>query len=808
MKLLTEYEQHQEIFNFGYRFNPQDEIFYTDNIETFKHPEGYSEWKVQKIDTNKYLNERLKELGVKEKDIQVNLFDKDGQRGEMPIFTANKHGDIEILFYNLERKCHLREVKTTSAGTKFDYKVQKRLNPLYALFCKGKYDFWEAINAPFWHKSLIEAFEEGTEIETLTITEGQFKAFKASNDGIPTVGLTSIFHSKQSETKELHTEIIQFIIKCKVQKVVVLWDGDSRDISSKDLERGRDLTKRPGRFYKQVKNIRESLYKFVSPKKVKIFYATIKSASIEGEPKGIDDLLIVKNLPAKKIREEFANIGTLPGHYIDWMQITTDPQVKIMHIWFKLDYVGSFYQHHSEQIKNSSFVFDGNTYKIVKGVPVMEISADLKEYKIIGTDYYRLTTCTVPTGKKGEVVSETALLPWKPDMIKLQHGKDALHKLEVYKRFTNIPSHIEYKPVINNEWNLYFNVQHEKKKGDFPTIKTHLKHVFQEHYDMIIDYITVLYKYPMQKLPVICLLSKEQGTGKSTFLFLMKLLFKQNMAIVSNSDITGEFNSFWTSKLIAACEETVFDKKEAYEKIKAYTTQKSITRNEKNKSQTEIPCMLHFILCSNHENDFMKISKYDRRLWVRKVQPFKKRSADADITFDDRIEAEVPAFVDFIENREVQYKERGELFFHQTDFQTDAFKNLVANSDSELVKEIKESMIDYFLKWGTQTIELTAADLLQYFGISSKFGKTYINKVLEQEFDAVRNTDSKGKSKVDRYTFNDTNPNDLDQPITISKTGRFWTLKREWFINDNYAQEMEEELEEESKYIQTSIPMD
>lgn len=788
MKLLDEYKEHQAIFNKGFRFDPVDETFFAHDTKTFVHPEGYEDWKVKKIKLDEYFAERMKELALTDKDYTTDIFDKDNNRVPMAIFQPNKYGDIEILQYSLHRRAHTYQKKTTSAGTTFEYCVQKRLNPIYEAYCAGKYDFSEAVNKPFWPPQLIEAFENGDQLDYLVITEGQFKAFKAAKDGIPTVGLTSITHFRDGDTAELHTEIIEFIHKCGVKKLVILWDGDCRNISISAIEKQEDLAIRPGLFYKMAKNIRTSLQKISNLKKLLIFHATIKSNSIDESPKGIDDLLLIKRIRTTDIVIDFERIGEIPGYYINWIDITKETGVKELRSYYLLDSVHKFYHHHGELIKGKKFIFFGNTYKVENNVPVIEVSADLKEYKLIGTDYYRLMQVTVPIGKEGETTLEERLVPWKADVIKLQHGKDSLYKIEYYKGFTNIPNHLDYQQVLNNEWNLYANVKHDKKDGEFPTIRKLLKHVFQEHYDneMILDYITILYRRPVQKLPIIALLSEEQGTGKSTFVFLMKLIFKQNMAIVSNSEITGEFNSHWISKLVVACEETIFDKKDAYEKLKQFTTQKFFTRNEKNKSQAEIALNLHFILCSNHENDFMKISKYDRRLWVRKVHPFKQQHEDADVTFDQRLEEEIPQFIHFIENREIKYKERGELYFHQKDFQTNAFFNLVDASEPGIVKDIKEVLLDYFMTHGGKEVHLTAKDLRQYFHIKGDFN--YINKVVNQWFRAERRKNEKGKEISTTYNFI---IEDLSDPSThrvIKGKGRPYIFRADMVLKEELVE--------------------
>jgi len=787
MKLKEEYAHLQELYNKGFRFNPDDETFFVEKSDKkFKLPTDFENWNVQKFNKDEYLNTRIQELGI-EKSNTVTLIE-DKSKSEYKIFTANKYGDIEILQYNLHRAPYKYEKKTTSAGTKFEYNVQLRLNPLYADILNGKYDFSEAKNCPFWHPDLIEKFENKEVIDTLIITEGQFKAFKATNDGIPTVGITSISHFRDKEFKTLHPEIIEFIRVCEVKNIVILWDGDCTDISYNAIEKKEDLAKRPSLFYHFACKISDLVHDFFPNKKLKtVYFSTIKSSEIEHNPKGIDDLLTTNKTYKKQIVQSFNNIGLLPSLYIDWLPISTEEGKKKVRKFFNLQSVQAFYGFHAEKINGRDFVFQGSSYKIVKGLPVIEIPKDLKSYKRIGTDYYSLQK--KPIAKTGmeqiDRMYEEILAPWTLPAIKSDHGKDADNYIERYKGFTNEASHTDYQQVIDGYWNLYANIQHEVEKGEFPMITKLLKHLFQEHFDneMIFDYFSVLYKFPWQKLPVICLVSKQQATGKSTFIYLLKLIFKQNMAIISNNDLTADFNSHWTSKLVVASEETLLEKKDGYEKIKSLTTAKEILRNEKNKTAQPIPCMVHFVFCSNHENDFIRIDDYDSRLWIRKVGTITEKIKK----FDQLIENEIPYFIEYIQSREIKYKDSGErLFFHPMDFRTEAFKNVVAHSEPGVIKDLRIQFEDYFLKFRQNEISLTTKDLRQYFG--ARGDDFYLNKLMREYFHVEKNATSS------TYSFLNDNPNDPDKPISIKGKGRFMTFKaKELGIMEQETTEVEQE---------------
>lgn len=796
MKLLEKYARHQKIYNQGYRFNPEEQIFYfTELQKKWKQPEGYEDWKIENIQKDTYLKERLDIIGISEDENKVQLSTNDlssPKKGVYAIFTSNKHGDIDILQYSLHRKVWEYEQKTTSAGTVFDENHQTRINPLWADFCAGKYDFQAAKNTPFWHPELIRLFEEREEVETLVITEGQFKAFKATKEGIPTVGLTSISHFKDGKLNTLHPEIIEFVKACNVKKVIILWDGDCRDISLKVLNDtyDNDISKRPGLFYGYACKIKELLYDFIS-KKTKVFFATIKTGDLDKNSKGIDDLLQDYSFDTEKIKNDLLSIGDFPSTYFDGVDISTEDGVKKLRKYFKLTRVEVFYGFHAEKIKQHSFVFQGTSYRVEKGIPIVEIPKDLKNYKRIGTDYYRIMKKPLP--KIGNYLNENryeeVLEPWTLTAIKSDYGNKADNYIERFNGFTNIANHTNYQQIIDGFWNLYSDLEHRPQPGDFPNIRKLLEHLFEEHFEneMIYDYFSVLYLMPWQKLPIIALTSRETNTGKSTFVYLMKLIFKENMYLASNQDFENNFNSHWSSKLIVASEETLLEKRAAYEMIKALATAKEVSRNEKNRNAGSIPNMLHFVMCSNNETDFLKIDKHDSRFWIRKIKPID--STNRVKHFDKKLEEEIPYFIHFIVNREIKYNYTGDrLYFAAQDFQTEAFKNLVYNSQSELLKDLRDIIEEYFSIYPKEN-ELTVSpiDLKDFFRIPQRYGNSYLTKILINELDAKQEVDEKGNRKLNRYYFNTTirdTISNIDVIHRINKVGRPFVIKKEDFLKN------------------------
>ncbi|MCH2225884.1 MAG: DUF5906 domain-containing protein [Crocinitomicaceae bacterium] len=619
----------------GFEYDPVLKVFYTpqDILDSFEKPKGYEDWTVSPLIVDSYYTERItNEMGITEEENIVQLFGgvglHDSEKVDERIFSYNKHGDIEILNYSLHRKPFTytvgSETDVRASKNKEKYAFLTRLCPRREAIFGKKYDYAKGKtgNHLMWHPELIRKFEEKEKVKTLVLTEGYFKAYLAVKYGIDCVGLPSIsIYTENKGDDQIHPEIIEFITECEVENVIILWDGDCINISSKALLAGEDISKRPNGFVKMADNIRTLLRKDFSAGKLNIFFGRIKSEDIAGNPKGLDDLLIKKKNKESELNSIKRELSMTEGatYFIRRINISTDVAIKSVRSYFKLDYVEKFYQLHKEIIQDRDFVFRSSTYFIKDDKPVMKIPANVKKYVRIGVDYYKMQEKLFPSGKKDELIREPSLDPWNKATIVDDHGKAVINQITRYKGFTNIPSHTNYQQQVEGYWNLYNDISHEIREGQCKHITDFVRHIFGDQYEMGLDYMKLMYEKPMQKLPVLCLVSREQETGKSTFVQLLKLIFKSNMSIISNEELENSFNSSWIDKKIVACEETALEKASTYEKIKSLSTALSVERHEKNKSASAIPCILSFVFCSNAEDSFLRMSEDDKRFWVRKV---------------------------------------------------------------------------------------------------------------------------------------------------------------------------------------------
>jgi hypothetical protein len=190
-------------------------------------------------------------------------------------------------------------------------------------------------------------------------------------------------------------------------------------------------------------------------------------------------------------------------------------------------------------------------------------------YLRIGTTYFKKVRKPLASG---DVVEN--LLPWSTECIKQDHGKHFLSSIPRFDGFCLVPGHLDYKREIENFYNQYHPFLHQPSPGYPQKILVFLNHVFGEQLDYGLDYLKILLMYPMQILPILCLVSTERNTGKTTFLNFLKAVFGDNMTINSNEDFRSNFNSEWAHKLFIGVDETFLDRKEDSERIKSLSTSK------------------------------------------------------------------------------------------------------------------------------------------------------------------------------------------------------------------------------------------
>ena len=167
-----------------------------------------------------------------------------------------------------------------------------------------------------------------------------------------------------------------------------------------------------------------------------------------------------------------------------------------------------------------------------------------EEFIRVGTTLYKIVE--QPRLNGGYVKKRIA---WNNETLRQDYGKDYIGSVPKYDGFCTVPEHIGYRSVVGKFLNLYEPIDHRPQEGDLSHIQSLVRHIFGEQYELGMDYPQLLYLQPIQKLPILLLVSEERNTGKSTFLNFLKALFQNNVTFNTNEDFRSQFNSDWAGKL-------------------------------------------------------------------------------------------------------------------------------------------------------------------------------------------------------------------------------------------------------------------
>ena len=158
-----------------------------------------------------YFQKRLSNLGITNPEqytVNNHVYGsfKRGEEGflerSFEIFQEDESGNIRILYPTLDglkAQWHKKDLK--QAKDYFITRLKAPKGDMKYLIPKG------AGTMPFFPPGLIEKFQKQSEIKTLFLTEGAFKAFKGDMHGLDVVGLTSITHAKDRITHRLPEDI-------------------------------------------------------------------------------------------------------------------------------------------------------------------------------------------------------------------------------------------------------------------------------------------------------------------------------------------------------------------------------------------------------------------------------------------------------------------------------------------------------------------------------------------------------------------------------------------------------------------------
>ena len=357
------------------------------------------------------------------------------------------------------------------------------------------------------------------------------------------------------------------------------------------------------------------------------------------------------------------------------------------------------------------------------------------------------------------------------DVVK-DYGKDLGPMILSYARKCineiSLPSHTDYQEYIETKYgdtyyNSYRPLAYKPQSGaDFPHIRKLVKQIFGEQEELGYDYIQLLYMKPMRKLPALLLVSRETGTGKSTFCFFLAALFGENAVQITPDTFRSQFASTWLGKLLVYCEETMLNTVADYEKAKNLVTASQTPSESKGKDWRPVSIFLKFIFCSNNEESPILLDDQDSRFWVRKVLPIIKNPAEPQVEFLEECKKEIPFFLDWLMKRQLTTAGTDRLWFLPEETRTDAWRKIVAESRDTFERSLINLLLD--------TMKAFKVDELRY-------SKTELNQITRNapqfsDADRRKSSDIQIKDILHRWGLKATQKTRWHKVYMINKYGQ------------------------------------
>ena len=398
-------------------------------------------------------------------------------------------------------------------------------------------------------------------------------------------------------------------------------------------------------------------------------------------------------------------------------------------------------------------------------------------YLRVGTTYYKIIEKPQISGDKISI-----LVRWNRETIVSDHGKVYVSEVPKYDGFCCIPSHLQYRQIIDGFYNTYNeipfppveeNISLNDLKEKIPFSIEFMEHIFGKQIELGLDYLKILLQYPIQMLPILCLVSKERATGKSTFIKWLKSIFGLNMTYIKGDSFSSQFNSDWTSMLIVAIDEVFFDKKEITERLKYLSTTDKNKKEAKGKDAEEIEFFGKFILCSNNEDNFIQIDENEIRFWIIKVKSIRSENTE----FLQNLVQEIPYFLRYLILRPFHSHKQTRMWFTDSEIKTKALQKLVWKYNSKLESKIIELLYEFFESNEEQELHCIPQDIFNM--INKMFRNQFwtindVRKILKEIWKLEPQNNSLTYIKYDidfSGSFYPTN-----------KTGRYFTIKKDFIL--------------------------
>lgn len=387
-----------------------------------------------------------------------------------------------------------------------------------------------------------------------------------------------------------------------------------------------------------------------------------------------------------------------------------------------------------------------------------------EQYIRVGTTLYKVVQQPLANG-----ATIVRRIPWSFGTIRQDYGKNHTPPINKYDGFCTVPSHTDYHKEIDGFFNLYEPIEHVPVEGEFPHIEQLVRHIFGDQYELGIDYLQLLFTQPIQKLPILMLVSEERNTGKTTFLNFLKAVFQDNATFNTNEDFRSQFNADWAGKLLIMVDEVLLSRREDSERLKNLSTAQTYKVEAKGKDRQEVNFFAKFVLCSNNELSPVIIDPDETRYWVRKVE----RLETDDTNFLQKLKEQIPAFLYALQHRTLTSTKESRMWFAPSIIRTEALERIIQCNRNHTEIELVELLRNIMELRNVDKVSFIAQDLLPllvYNGVKVEIWQ--IRKVVKEMW---RLTPAPNALSYTTYQIDFTTPSRYG---TVSRVGRYYTVTK------------------------------
>ncbi|WP_183906824.1 DUF5906 domain-containing protein [Rufibacter immobilis] len=630
-------------------------------------------------------------------------------------------------------------------------------------------------------------------IPVLVLVEGSLKALKGAMHGIFAIGINGIYGTRARGKKDLHPIVKKVLENCQVQNLVYLQDADARDANMKYLA---DAGQRPMNFANAVWAFKKATKELKN--RPNCFYAHVKE---DIGQKGLDDVLIAQKGNEMEVVEDLFKLREA-SKYFQIQDLEKDlKNIEDIHDYFKVSNAKQFYNAHSDALGNEPFYFLGDQYKYndEEDELKMVLPGIVKDYVLVGNRYaklyFELNSKGLPEPVRDVRTESRIISDFMRQGKTEKQAKELMLQIPDYEAFCNEPDFLNFKQehVIQGRFklmNLAYPLEHEPQDGDWSTIRGFLEHIFynggNSKLSVGLDMIQMYYTKPKQKQRILALVSRENETGKSTFLSFMRAVFGQNMSIIGATDFRSQFNPYIVKSLVGVDEGKIEDPT-IIEAIKSMVTTDYANFNDKMVSARPVINRVKLIMTTNHIFDFANINEDENKWFVLEVGKIKNKNND----LMSEMVREIPAFLHFLRNRKLEHFTTTSRFAIPDEaVETEALARVKENSTPPLVAMIKDYIIDRFQEHNETEIlidRLRLCEALRYREKTDKISAYEVMVSLKRDL----NLKPSKTSEHFRYPLPmvDVVENEGEEGLLPSfnvewkyASGKVYTFKREDFI--------------------------